>query len=95
LALNHPPSINYFIFGTQPLSAFYQKMTFISMTGRCQYLIQLILFGRLVELFKGKDRPVLADQFPSDITAAAHPDAALHAVFKGHDNLIMGIAQLV
>ena len=54
-----------------------------------------ILSWRFVQLLEGEDRPVLANEFPADVAATAHADAAFHAVFKRHDDLVVRVAELV
>ena len=64
-----------------------------------QYLnskfLKLVLSRCFIQLFQGKNRAVFADELLADIASTAHPDAALHAVFEGHNNFVMRIAEFV
>ncbi|VTR69814.1 hypothetical protein DESC_780002 [Desulfosarcina cetonica] len=55
----------------------------------------LVFPRRPIDLIQGKHGTVLADQFLADAAAAAHAEAAFHAVFKAHDDMIMVVAQFL
>lgn len=54
---------------------------------------RLIFPGCFIDLIQGEHRSVLAHQFLADATAATHAESAFHAVFKAHDDVVVGVAQ--
>ena len=45
--------------------------------------------GQLLELSEGKDWPILANVLTADIASPTDPDAALHPLLQGSDDLFI------
>ena len=69
----------------KPLNGFYAVF----------FLFECLIFpGCFIDLIQGEDRAVFAHQLFAYTAAAAHAEPALHSVFQGHDDVVMGISQL-
>jgi hypothetical protein len=49
----------------------------------------------MIQLIQCKDWSVFANKLFADVASAANSDSTLHAHFKGHDDVIMGIVEFV
>ncbi len=69
----------------KPLNGFYTVL----------FLFECLIFlGCFIDLIQGEYGTVLAHQFFANATTATHAEPALHSVFQGHDDVVMGISQL-
>ncbi len=65
--------------------------------GVCPFFIWLgclIFPGCLIDLIQGEYGPIFAYQLFADTTATTHTEPALHSIFQGHDDVVVGISQL-